>query len=464
MFTRKMIKSQENIQPSANINFFVIAVIVIFLGLAFSWILHVKPPFTSPDEGAHLSRADALRNGYIYLISPDGKKNSGGDVDKSMNMFRSNYDKVIGGHEPAIADSVKNEMRKQYWSGENMFHSMENTAFYFPAIYIPQAIGLEIGHILDLNVYTTYKLVSAINLVSITIILLIAWRLLPIPAPALIVLILPMTVFQFFSPTIDGMTFALTILMMSLFIKIVRSEKNEHVNKKIILLCIIIFILSSSRANLLPLTLLPLWLSFKIKNKTCIVGFLVTFISVLSWTFFSIKTVHDNGIHHPGIEQIDVLKHYITHPFEPLVIIFNTITDVKILGFYGSSFIGTLAWLDAPLTDTAYWLFGVSFAAIFLSNISLKELANRKTESSLLALLSLSVIILTFCALLVQWSSFPTLKVDGVQGRYFIIPSIILAYAIMENPKLVKISRATIIILAIVSVYYVHFALKSRYF
>lgn len=458
------IDSRKSFKAFIGTNFFIIIAFFIFVAFSFSWILHVKPPFTSPDEGAHLSRADALRNGFVYLVSPDGKIRSGGEVDKSMNMFRSSYDKVIKGHDPKIADSLKNKWRMQNWSGENMFYSMPNTAFYFPAIYIPQALALQIGHALNLNIYSTYKLVSSITLLVIIITLLASWRITPIPAPALIVLTLPMTIFQFFSPTIDGLSFAFTILMMSLFVNIMHNTEEGVVKKNIFWLCAVIFILSSSRANLLPLTLLPLWIFFRTKNKASLIGFAITFIAVMSWTYFSIKTVQDNGMHHPGIEQIDVIKHYITHPIETFMIIFNTITDYQIISYYVTSFLGTLAWLDAPLTQTAYWFFGLTLLLMFLSNISFKEISKRKGEAALLVLFSLSIIALTFCALLVQWSSFPTLKVDGVQGRYFIIPMIILAYAIMDNPKLVKFTRAMTIIIAIASVYSVHLALESRYF
>lgn len=439
-----------------------VAAIVIFIGLAFSWVFHVKPPFSSPDEGAHLSRADALRNGYVYLVSPNGKVFSGGEIDKSLNSARARYDNVISGKEKLTGD-IKNDIRRQQWSGENIFYSMANTAFYFPAIYIPQAIGFTIGHGLELNVYDTYKLVSAISVLTIIAILMLAWKLYPIPVPALAVMILPMSIFQIFSPTIDGLTFALSVLMMSLFINILRDTTNQKQYLKIISLCVIIFILSSSRANLIPLTLFPLWLFFKTKNKAGLLGFVITLLLVMLWTYFSIKTVQDNGIHHPGIEQIDVLKHYVTHPFEVLTIIFNTVTDPQMLGFYASSFIGTLGWLNAPITDFAYWGFGISFAALILFNISFKQISPRRNESLILIFFVLSIVVLTFCALLVQWSTFPALKVDGVQGRYFTIPFIILGYAIMENRKLVRISYAALIILTFASVYSVHLALTTKF-
>lgn len=445
-------------------NKFICLFFLIFVALSFSWVLHVKPPFTSPDEGAHLSRADALRNGYIHLVSPDSKVNSGGNIDKSLDIFRSNYDKVIRAHDPSLPNELKNKMRSLNWSGENKFYSMANTAFYFPLVYSPQALGFSLGHLFNLNIFTTYKLVSALNLIAITLLLLFAWRFHPIPGPALVILLLPMSVFQFFSPTIDGLTFALAAFLMSLFCNLLKNEKYTHSYAKIILLCFTIFILSSSRANLLPLILFPLWLFINSKQRLYLYGFIVTSFLVLFWTYFSIKTVHDNGIHHPGIEQIDVLKHYIKHPLEVISIIWNTISDYGTVKSYVLSFIGVLGWLDAPLTDFAYWYFGLFIYAIFVVNIFSKNILQRKSESIPLVLFSLAVITLTFCALLVQWSTFPATRVDGVQGRYFIIPMIILGYAIMDKPELRKLSLILSAIMAVASVYSVHLALETRYF
>jgi uncharacterized membrane protein len=131
---------------------------------------------------------------------------------------------------------------------------------------------------------------------------------------------------------------------------------------------------------------------------------------------------------------------------------------------YVLSFIGVLGWLDAPLTDFAYWYFGLFIYTIFVINIFSKNMLQRKSETILLALFSLAVITLTFCALLVQWSTFPATRVDGVQGRYFIIPMIILGYAIMDKPELRKLSLILSAIMAVASVYSVHLALETRYF
>ena len=443
-----------------------IAIFILFIAFAisFSWVFHVKPPFMSPDEGAHLSRADALRNGDIILFSPDGKLNSGGFVDKSLNQFRSKYDKLIRSHDGSLPDQYKNEIKNQYWSGEKVFYSMANTTFYFPAVYIPQAIGLQLGHLFDMNLYNTYKLVSALTLLVIFAILVIAWKIFPIPVPALAVLLLPMSIFQYCSPTIDGITFALITLAMSLTMRSLQDQEKHNILKFTVALALVIFMLSSSRANLLPLIFIPLWIYFKTRQKSSLVSFAITALLVLSWTYYTVKTVHDNGIHHPGIEQIDVLKHYITHPFEVLSVIYNTLSDYSIISFYVQSFIGNLGWLDIPLSDFAYWGFGLLVYTLFIVNIKKDNISARKSEFSLLFLLSLSVITLTFCALLVQWSAFPAEKVDGVQGRYFITPLIILSYAFMDNPKLKNISFFALAVMGVTSVYSVHTALVMRYF
>lgn len=454
-------QNQEKLDKKRGVITFLLFILV---AVAFAWIFHVKPPFMSPDEGAHLSRADALRSGNILLFSPDGKMNSGGYIDKNLDKFRASYDPFIRLHDAEKANQTKRDMQNLHWSGQSKFYSMANTAFYFPAIYIPQALGFEVGHLLNLSVFSTYKLVSSLTLFVSFILLLTAWKIHPIPAPALAILLLPMSVFQFFSPTIDGLTFALTTLTLSLLINLLNSPYDKVFIRRFIMLAVCVFILSSSRANLLPLIFLPLWLYIKTRKKSCLITFAITAVLVLSWTYLSIKTVNDNGIHHPGIEQMDVLKHYILHPFEVLSIIINTVTDYSIFNFYYQSFIGKLGWLDISLPDFAYWGFGLFIYTIFIINFRKANFTDRKAEFLLLLLFFIGITMLTFCALLVQWSAFPTEKVDGVQGRYFIIPFIILSYALQEKPEYRKASYFMLAIMAVISVYFVHSALEARYF
>jgi len=437
---------------------------IIFTLTSFTWISHIKPPMSSPDETAHLARADALRNGNIFLFSPDGKLNSGGNIDKSMNYFSSQYEKALNTGKPESLNETKKEMQNLHWSGKKYFHSMANTAFYFPIIYVPQAVGIQIGHILNLNVYSTYKLTTSLTLLTVCLILLISWKLHPIPTPAIAVLLLPMSIYQIFSPTIDGLTFSLTILTMSLSKNLLSNEIKNHSTKKAVALFFVIFVLSSSRANLLPLLLLPLFIFLETRKKIYFFGFSITSLLVISWTVYSIKSVYDNGIHHPGIEQIDVLKYYTFHPLEVFSILLNTLKDCHLFFFYIRSFIGVLGWLNIPISDFYIYFFGLILCAVFFLNISAFQSYKKIKVAIFITLLSFSIIILTFCALLVQWSTFPALKVDGVQGRYFIIPFIIIGYAIMDRYKIRKFCHITLIIMAFVSVYIVHATLQAHYF
>jgi len=111
-------------------------------------------------------------------------------------------------------------------------------------------------------------------------------------------------------------------------------------------------------------------------------------------------------------------------------VLLATLADEELLRFYGKSFLGILGWLDAPFPEDVYT--GL-YALVFLTAIfstSFKYIDEEWLARLLLVCCAFGASLLIFFALLVSWSVHPASIIKGVQGRYFMVPALLVAYAL----------------------------------
>lgn len=103
--------------------------------------------------------------------------------------------------------------------------------------------------------------------------------------------------------------------------------------------------------------------------------------------------------------------------------------------FYQRSFIGILGWLNVVLPEKAYAIIwaGLGFCSLWTFNRFGPKAGWSSSCRWLLAFLALSSIGLVFLAMLTTWTPADSPRIEGVQGRYFIVPAIMLAYASMGS-------------------------------
>jgi uncharacterized membrane protein len=395
------------------------------------------PPFQSPDEHAHIKRAYLMNKGVIVLDRPEGES-SGGYVDSGLLKFMESYEVVKGklsAEEVSAAGLIK-------WSGREVFSTAPGTGFYFPVIYFPQALALGVGKWLDFTVDHSYRLARVFALIAIVLILYAAFRLYP-PNPLVLALIaIPMTLFQMSSASLDGVSTALAIFSISAFLNIAKNRAYSSVGIQYAF-ALAIALLASSRIHALPLLILLLSIFFYTGKKRSLFLFITVGLFVFGWTLFSIKsTVYLDG---PIRESTsDIVIYYLLNPIQFLQVIWQTFLDDALREFYWKSFLGILGWLDAPFQDWYYKAFALILSIVALLTISFRHIRSEWPQTLLLLLVSIISILFIFFALLVTWSPHPAQIISGVQGRYFLIPSIFLAYGIAGNGGLVSGFRRTV--------------------
>lgn len=449
-----------------------------------SWLI---PPMQSPDEESHIKRAYLISQGDFLLqsLAPDM---AGVIDDKDTVAFKERARKHggrIGGmidlglahfvavHLPLVREAgkrfslaEKDLIAKINWQGIRHFQDLPGTGYYFPAIYAPQALGLAIGQRLKLSIQHSYDLAKGSTLVACFALLVLAFRLMtPNPVVAAM-LLLPMSLFQLLSPTIDGLTTSLAVLAVTLFLtSIDRSRKHSLAASCGLAVCI--FLLATSRAHLLPLLALPFYLAWQRQSRRdFFLGFLVA-VATLAWILFALQTTNDPRIVRSQTTT-QLLVHYAVNPAVFFEMVVASVADDGLFTFYERSFIGILGWLDTPLVEDFYQTLWAGLALCALASFSISTVQKDWRARVLLVAISVVSIGLIFLAMLVTWTPHPASVIKGVQGRYFVVPAVLLGYAasgyVTKQPPLRQwIAGLVVAVFALTSLTALTTALLGRY-
>lgn len=386
----------------------------------------LTPPFQVPDEYNHVARADMLSRGQL-LLNSNGGQPSGGMVDLALLDYMERFRGVGTKQEVKLNATQLAAAGFVRWTGVETRYATPNLTYYFPAIYLPQAAGLWLGRQANASVATSYMLARTIALMASVAILALSFRLWKPSALTLVIVALPMSVFLIASAAIDGLANASTVLLLSLFWRL-RSDQSSARRLHWWLFFASLTLLASSRPHALPLLALPFLLYRDRADRWILgVGAAVT-LFVMSWTVVTVKTTVYGGDGVLAADHLGKLLLYLQHPQTFFSVLYDTVSNADRTRFYKDSFIGVLGWLDTWLSRPAYHRFGTAL----LLGLMLALLASRGEWRIRMAVLGLAIAstLLIFLALLVQWNPPGATVIEGVQGRYFILPALILAYAI----------------------------------
>ena len=422
------------------------------------------PPFQSPDEYDHVKRSYLLAHGRIMLENPEGQS-SGGRIDTGLLSYINAYKGLIGKPDTKLTSREITEADSIRWTGEEAFSPAPGTGYYFPLVYLPQAIGLKAGEVFSLTVDQSYRLARLSTLMVASIILFFAFRLYAPSFFALSLLIIPMSIFQMASTSLDVFSTALAVFSLSLFMR--ACSRDQAISPSLIYaLSVSLFLLVSSKINLLPFIGLLLVVGWKAKGKKGLIAGLLVLGFAMLWILFALRNTVDMRIS-TGATTESIILFYVEHPIAFFEVLYATF---PVWGFtYIVSFFGVLGWLDAPLSGESYnRLYFLVFSA-FLVSVSFKFCRLDWARRGLLVACAAISSLLIFFALLITWNVHPAKVIEGVQGRYFLIPLLMLAYAVdggsvSKSPFFTAAGAAVLALVFLVSTYSTASALLGRYY
>lgn len=429
------------------------------------------PPFQSPDEFDHIKRAYLLSKGQFILDTPQGFS-SGGNVDSGLLQYMGLYESLAPKNMdlnnpiplPKVSEATSTSAQHIKWSGVRQFSQAPGTGYYFPLAYAPQAVGLMIGEIFNFSVEASYRLARFMVLVSCVLIISIAFLLFPANPLAVALLIIPMSIFQFASASLDAFATSLSILAISIFLRVTgRSANNSAWLAYALGICV--FVVVSCRVQLIPLLALPYAVYFSTRNKKHLYSAVAVSIAAFAWLLVAVKFTHDYRAV-ANLSESRAIGFYLANPVAFLKALTNTLGDSEFLEFYMQSFIGILGWVDTRFSEGFYYaVFGI------LVLVTIFSASLRKVEwprKILLGIACLSVV-LTFFALLITFNQYPAEFIQGVQGRYFLVPAMLAGYSLTGTIEAMrgvrrKILIALLVMLAVVTVGHMPELLITRYF
>lgn len=415
------------------------------LATALSWLI---PPMQSPDETSHLARAYLLAKGS-WLLQPagaqassapqdakllaflkrmGGQSDAGGLVDPALLRFMDTHLNLALDAKLRLSPADQEQLARLRWTTPGIHFSIPRTGYYFPLVYAPQAVGLALGMNLNLNVEASYRLARTVTLLICFALLAAAFRVAS-PSPlALATLLLPMSVFQLLSPTLDGLTTSLSLFTLSLFTRTTTGFRQNSW-RPMLGLAACVFVLASSRTHLLPLLALPFYTAWRHKSARDFGVASAIAITTLAWVLYALHTTSDTFIARSQTSS-ELLLHYARNPGEFFRIVWTTLSDPALFTFYQRSFIGILGWLDTALPPVAYPILWTGLAVSAL--ISVSPLGDKYAWGGRVLLIGSAIVSvgLIFVSQLVTWTPHPATVIQGVQGRYLVIPVMMLGYAV----------------------------------
>jgi len=383
----------------------------------------VTPPFQSPDEFAHVQRAYLLSKGTVLLDAPKGMP-SGGMIDTGLVSYQDSYGRYPYHPHRKVSPEVVASAKNIGWSGTREF-VYNPTAVYFPLAYAPQAFGLAVGEALSLSVDTSYRLARFLALLTSLGLLLIAFRIFDPPPIVLGLLIIPMSLFQISSASLDGVANSAAILAISAF---ARAVVDKRATRPWVLwtLCASVFVVAASREYLVPLLLLVFGAFHFTRDRKYIFAGLFLTGAIAAWVWLAMTTAVSQNPVGPTVSE--GLAFYAAHPLSLAKVFLNTLSGS--LHFYAASFVGILGWLDAPLRTIDYVILCVLILSLLVASFRFRGAPGTRGARALLLAGSVASILMVFLWMLLAWTPHPASIIQGVQGRYFLVPSVMVAYAL----------------------------------
>ncbi|EFF78314.1 DUF2142 domain-containing protein [Achromobacter piechaudii] len=421
----------------------------------------------SPDEPVHILRAYLLTDGVVFLKSQEGKM-SGGRIDSGLIKYAMDAQGSFPGRQDVKVTAERvSALSSMKWSGDKYFFEIPTASYYFPAIYLPQALGLAIGEALDLSIQQSYYLARGAVFLASLAVFIMAVIVFPINPLAIGLLLIPMTVFQLMGAGMDGFSLSLTILAVSIFMRLARDESRES-GKWSYVLIFLIFVLATSRIQIASFVLMPFTLALVCRRRLYLWQALGVTALVLVWLYTSVASNEDGGLHHEGYTHLQIVKYYLQHPLEMLGIMYRTVSHPYNLKSYAAQFVGVLGWLDTEFRTGFYNVVAVLLALVAVLSVSIKNIKQDWLPRIALVIMFLGSCFTIYFALLVQWNKFPTALINGVQGRYFTVPLVALAYALSGDGGLktkgAKISIALLVLIGLLTFAKMPQLLLDRFF
>lgn len=387
----------------------VFVLFVLTLGVAY---MVVFPAESAPDEDRHIISAYNVSN--IMLGGPK--------AEEALVYFRADDLTGLYGEFPN-ANAYMTMYAQVNNARQNGDYVLVTEDFIIQApfwTYLPQAMGISLGRILNCNGTITILLGRFFSLLFFVTVTYFAIKIIPFGKKILLaVSMLPMTLELAASYSYDTMILALSFLYIALMCRLI-FEKEALSLRDMVLPTIVFALLAPLKYVYTPLLLLTLFLpgeKYKAKKEKWIsVGILFGGLLLIM-----LLPSGKQQIYLPGdvTTEYRTIEYCLHHVGEVLGVYIRTV--MLNASYYLSTMVGmALGWLEIPMPQEVLLL---SVLNLFLATIrtdSEPKTLLRNSHCFGFVLCALGVFGLTLTAMLLNWTPIWSKSILGVQGRYFL--------------------------------------------
>lgn len=325
---------------------------------------------------------------------------------RGHTIFETEYDTEKINHTPAIYHSA-----------------FEQNPFYG---YLPQAVGIFIAKLLDLNAIWMLWLGRLFNLLCYASLISLAIKKTPyLKIPLLTVACIPIALYQAASCSIDSMIIGLGLLLISYLIYFCKSKDNSLGNREILIFSILCVLLGLCKLPYLAFIFLLLFVpkeKFSMKNSYMYIILCILLVSVIGlvWSKYATPALlHSWRSGHSFANSTQQINFLFSHPMNIGHFVYQIFTDEivnlinGVFNFFGAK--NVYHYTDTYFLITPLLLIFLALTMFFYpKNIEFKP----KTKIGVIFVLLL-VYVGTCIVQLLTWSNVGESSL-GISIRYFI--------------------------------------------
>ena len=401
------------------------------LGLgAGLFLAFLTPPYQVADEFYHFARVYQISRGELIASQDPESGLPGGLIPSS---FRRVYEGTTNGiefrpHEITSLARTRAALAIALRPDDETFEEF-HSALYTPVPYLPQTLGVSIARWLEAPALS--HLYAARLCALATALGLGWWTLRTLPFfhwPMLLLLLMPMTVFQSASASADSFT---TALSFALFAGVARASVSASPisrREKIQLIALVVLVALCKQVYfvLAFLLLLPPGERFaNTKDRWWFVGGGLggALVAVLGWSWM---ISHLLSAPREGAEAARQLGVVLADPISFVELLLADYSSKSV--HYFQQFVGVLGWFDTFLPTALH----VSYGGLLILAAGVggeSDFALDAVRRTMLILLALGIVVLMPLISYLAFTAVGAEQIIGMQGRYFIpfAPVVLLA-------------------------------------
>jgi uncharacterized membrane protein len=407
--------------------------LAVVYGLTF---LVIMPPFQVADEGDHFCKALGLTEGYLIpeKVGNEAGVPVPGDVWELLKSFpvNMNIDKKLTVND--ITSKINVNMDKD--THDFVILSDVMVVTYSPIPYLIPASAITIGKLFGLSSLWLMYFARLANFIVWILLVYLAIRIIPVHKWVLLMIaLMPMTLSEAASVSVDSLTIALSFLLIAYILKLVYDKHNFTKTNFVLLLCLGSLIALTKSIYILLFFLFLLIPISRFKDCKMKYG-IFAIILLITGSIASIWMLLTMGLYMPAIPNWSVSGQFyfiLSHPLTYLSILLRTFvmsgTD------YLVSFVGYLGVFDVPLPIISILAYLLIMAFAAMVDKTRFNVHLRQKMVCLIILVSGIGAVMTFDY--VTWDPVGYLFINEVQGRYF-IPFAPLFFLLFYRPDHTK--------------------------